>query len=158
MKYLKSVLYTILCVGILVFVSTFIPAVYEPATPTSETIANKIHTSYQDIAKQLGVDEKTLTAIVTPKDIEHDTSSLDIQKRGAEALEKVSKAGAYHLDESMITSISAKLQGIYEAYVIQTDMSDTFQQIRTYSLITAIIAEAGLLMIGFIQRKKTDSK
>ena len=58
----------------------------------------------------------------------------------------------------MITSISAKLQGIYEAYVIQTDMSDTFQQIRTYSLITAIIAEAGLLMIGFIQRKKTDSK
>ena len=60
------------------------------------------------------------------KILNNDTSSLDISKKeDAEALEKVSKAGAYHLDESMITSISAKLQGIYEAYVIQTDMSDT---------------------------------
>lgn len=158
MKTLRLILYTILCAGVLVLVSTFIPAIYEPSTISTDTRVKEIHTAYQDIAKQLDIDEKVLNAIVTKDDINQKTSSLDIQKRGVQALEKVSKAGTYRLDEDMITSISAKLQGIYEAYAIQIDMSETFQQIRTYSLIVAIISEIGLLLINFIQKKKSDRK
>ena len=158
MKTLKLILYTILCAGVLVLASTFIPAIYEPSTISTDTRVKEIQTAYQDIAKQLDIDEKVLTAIVTKDDINQKTSSLDIQKRGVEALEKVSKAGTYRLDEDMITSISAKLQGIYEAYAIQIDMSETFQQIRTYSLIVAIISEIGLLLINFIQKRKSDRK
>lgn len=158
MKRLKFGLYTIICTGIMILVSSFVPAIYQPSPKPTVTIVKDIHTAYQDIAKQLDVDEKALTAIVTEKDIDQKTSSLDIQKRGVEALENVSNTGTYHLDEQMITSIAAKLQGIYEAYAIQIDQSNTFQQIRTYSLFVVIIAEVGLLMIGFIQKKKSDSK
>lgn len=158
MKLVKLGLYTIICTGILILVSSFVPAIYEPSPKPSDTIVKDIHTAYQDIAKQLDVDEKALTTIVTEKDIDQKTSSLEIQKRSVEALEKVSNAGTYHLDEQMITSIAAKLQGIYEAYAIQIDQTSTFQQIRTYSLIVVIIAEAGLLIVGFIQKKKSDSE
>lgn len=156
MKQLKLVLYTILCASIMVLVSTWIPAIYQPSKKTTDTVLKDIHSAYIDIADALDIKADTMTAIVNAEDIRQQTSSLDIQKKAVKALQEVSQSGAYRLDAQMITSISAKLQSIYEAYVIQVDMKDTFQQIRTYSLIVAIIAEAGLILVGL--RRKTDRK
>ena len=82
----KIFLYTVMISGLLIFVSTWLPSIYEPIPKETGKILQNIQEEYRKIAMELKLEENSFQDVVMKQDIEDKTSSLDIQNRAKEAM------------------------------------------------------------------------
>lgn len=153
-KILKSILYVCLFSCLLIFVTTFMPALYEPAAVSSNEVTEEIQAHYRAIAKELNIKEETLTGIVTSEDISNHTSSIDIQKRASEALTSVVDESVYRLKNETIEQLAIQMQEIYENVTKTVDISDTIHQMKIVSLVGVITSEVLLIIVEQIKKRK----
>lgn len=152
---IKSVLYVCLFSCILIFVTSFIPALYEPAAVSSNEVTEEIQTYYKAIAKELNIKEETLTGIISAQDISNHISSIDIQKRASEALTSVIDESVYRLKDDTIEQLAVQMQEIYENVTKTVDITATMHQMKIVSLIGVITSEVLLIIVEQIKKRKS---
>lgn len=151
---MKAMLYVCLLSCLLIFATSFLPALYEPAMKSTSDIVEEIHHHYQTIAKELSIKEEILTDIIGKEDISNHTSSIEIQKRAIEALSSVTEESVYRLKEETIEQLAVQMQDIYDNVTKTVDTSETLQKIKQYSLIGVIISEMLLIIVEQIKKRK----
>lgn len=151
---IKAMLYVCLLSLLLIFATSFLPSLYEPAATPASDITEDIQRHYQTIAEELNIKEDILTGIITEEDIRNHTSSIEIQKRAIEALSSVTEESVYRLKDETIEQLAVQMQDIYDNVTRTVDTSETLQKIKQYSLIGVIVSEVLLIIVEQIKKRK----
>lgn len=154
MKLLNDGAITIILTSVLLFISSYIPSIYEVA-PTSnpDVVANDINVQYKAIMSANALDKPGVYTIITQEDIEKKTSSIEIQKRALTYLDDMLKDSSYTLGDEDIEKLAVQFQIIYDKAFVPQDIQPRLLKIGTYSLY-ALLAGCGLKVIVSITEKQ----
>lgn len=145
---------TSILTSILLFISTYIPSLYEVAPYSNpEVIANDINVQYKAIMSANELDKQSVYTIITQEDIQQKTSSIEIQKRAMKYLDESLKDSSYTLGDEDIEKLAVQFQIIYDKAFVPHDIQPRLLKIRTYSMY-ALLAGCGILIVANIANKQ----
>lgn len=114
---------TSILTSILLFISTYIPPMYEVAPYSNpEVIANDINAQYKAIMSANELDKQSVYTIITQEDIQQKTSSIEIQKRAMKYLDESLKDSSYTLRDEDIEKLAVQFQIIYDKAFVPHDI------------------------------------
>lgn len=143
---------TSILTSILLFISTYIPSLYEVAPYSNpEVIANDINVQYKAIMSANELDKQSVYTIITQEDIQQKTSSIEIQKRAMKYLDESLKDSSYTLGDEDIEKLAVQFQIIYDKAFVPHDIQPRLLKIRTYSMY-ALLAGCGILIVANKQK------
>lgn len=151
MKMWKNGCFLLIITSIFLFISTWIPNLYEPDFHNVQERYDQLQIGYQESAQALGINQDAFSKLVTRQDIEKQTDALEIQKRATELMKEVKKQGNREIDDAATEQIAIHLQELYELAILGADTSELLTVIRYSTLGFAIVIE---LLFLLISRKK----
>ena len=150
MKTGKMVGYIALCTSLLIFISSWIPSLYQPKRQVEQQYT-EIMSIYQQAAEMLGLPASTFQGLLSIEAVEQKQDSLQLQEAAKQLLQEVALEGSYDLHEQQIQQIANELQGVYDREIKTFDISEGLKQLRMMSLGAILLSE---LVILYTTRKK----